>query len=133
MHLHSTHATAVSCLASPGDEAPIPPLTPYFVMRVGRSLPIVRYYRPGDPAMEGEIHAMDTPSVRTTTLRESLRTASCDGIRVFLRTQRVPVSGGKAQLMDRVVQCADKVYREPYVECEACAVARMCQHRDTTA
>ena len=57
VHLHSTHATAISCLASPGDEAPIPPLTPYFVMRVGRSLPIVRYYRPGDPAMEGEIHA----------------------------------------------------------------------------
>jgi len=57
VHLHSTHATAISCLALPGDEAPIPPLTPYFVMRVGRCLPIVRYYRPGDPAMEGEIHA----------------------------------------------------------------------------
>ncbi|PZW45889.1 ribulose-5-phosphate 4-epimerase/fuculose-1-phosphate aldolase [Humitalea rosea] len=57
VHLHSTHATAISCLASPGDTAPIPPLTPYFVMRVGRSLPVVRYWRPGDARMEPEIHA----------------------------------------------------------------------------
>ena len=56
VHLHSTHATAISCLAAPGDTAPIPPLTPYFVMRIGRSLPVIRYYRPGDAAMEGDIH-----------------------------------------------------------------------------
>ena len=56
VHLHSTHATAVSCLAVPGDAAPpIPPLTPYFVMRVGRSLPVLPYSRPGDPAMEPAI------------------------------------------------------------------------------
>lgn len=57
VHLHSTHATAISCLAAPGDTAPIPPLTPYFVMRVGRSLPVVRYWRPGDARMEPEVHA----------------------------------------------------------------------------
>ncbi len=55
VHLHSTHATAIACLAEPGDMAPIPPLTPYFVMRVGRSLPVIRYYRPGDAAMEPAI------------------------------------------------------------------------------
>jgi len=52
VHLHSTHATAIACLARPGEDAPIPPLTPYFVMRVGRRLPVLRYYRPGDAAME---------------------------------------------------------------------------------
>lgn len=57
VHLHSTHATAIACLAAPGDAAPIPPLTPYFVMRVGRSLPVVKYYRPGDAAMEPAIAA----------------------------------------------------------------------------
>jgi len=57
VHLHSTHATAIACLARPGETTPIPPLTPYFVMRVGRSLPVIRYWRPGDPAMEAEIHA----------------------------------------------------------------------------
>jgi ribulose-5-phosphate 4-epimerase/fuculose-1-phosphate aldolase len=56
VHLHSTHATAIGCLAAPGETAPIPPLTPYFVMRVGRSLPVIRYYRPGDGAMEADIH-----------------------------------------------------------------------------
>jgi ribulose-5-phosphate 4-epimerase/fuculose-1-phosphate aldolase len=57
VHLHSTHATAVSCLAPEGDDADIPPLTPYFVMRVGRRLPCVAYYRPGDAAMEPAVFA----------------------------------------------------------------------------
>lgn len=57
VHLHSTHATAIACMAEPGEAAPIPPLTPYFVMRVGRSLPVIRYYRPGDAAMEPAIAA----------------------------------------------------------------------------
>ncbi len=57
VHLHSTMATAAACLADADPENPIPSLTPYFVMRVGRRLPIVPYYRPGDPAMEPAIHA----------------------------------------------------------------------------
>jgi ribulose-5-phosphate 4-epimerase/fuculose-1-phosphate aldolase len=56
VHLHSTMATAVSCLPDVDVANPIPPLTPYFVMRVGRRMPIVPYYRPGDPAMEPAIH-----------------------------------------------------------------------------
>jgi len=57
VHLHSTMATAVGCLPDVDAANPIPPLTPYFVMRVGRTMPIVPYYRPGDPAMEPAIHA----------------------------------------------------------------------------
>src|SRR6201996_6912945 len=56
VHLHSTQATAVSCLPDVDANNPIPPLTPYFVMRVGRHMPIIPYYRPGDPAMEPAIH-----------------------------------------------------------------------------
>ncbi len=56
VHLHSTQATAVACLPDVDRDNPIPPLTPYFVMRVGRRMPIVEYYRPGDPAMEQAIH-----------------------------------------------------------------------------
>jgi ribulose-5-phosphate 4-epimerase/fuculose-1-phosphate aldolase len=56
VHLHSTMATAVGCLPDVDAGNPIPPLTPYFVMRVGRRMPIVSYYRPGDPAMEPAIH-----------------------------------------------------------------------------
>jgi ribulose-5-phosphate 4-epimerase/fuculose-1-phosphate aldolase len=57
VHLHSTHATAVACLPDVDAGNPIPPLTPYFVMRVGRRMPVVPYYRPGDPSMEPAIHA----------------------------------------------------------------------------
>ena len=57
VHLHSTMATAVACLPDLDGNNPIPPLTPYFVMRVGRTMPVVPYYRPGDAAME--------PAIRT--------------------------------------------------------------------
>jgi 3-dehydro-4-phosphotetronate decarboxylase len=56
VHLHSTMATAVACLDDVDANNPIPPLTPYFVMRVGRTMPVVPYYHPGDPAMEPAIH-----------------------------------------------------------------------------
>jgi ribulose-5-phosphate 4-epimerase/fuculose-1-phosphate aldolase len=49
VHLHSTHATALSCLADTDPEDAIPPITPYVVMRVGR-VPVVPYRPPGDPA-----------------------------------------------------------------------------------
>ena len=55
VHLHSTMATAVACLPDVDADNPIPPLTPYFVMRVGRTMPVIPYYRPGDPAMEPAI------------------------------------------------------------------------------
>ena len=57
VHLHSTMATAVACLADVDAACPIPSLTPYFVMRVGRTMPVVPYYRPGDAAMEPAVLA----------------------------------------------------------------------------
>lgn len=54
VHLHSTHVTALSCLA-PGNEPLITPHTPYLVMRLGEDIPVVPYYRPGDPGMEKDI------------------------------------------------------------------------------
>ncbi len=57
VHLHSTMATAIACLADVEQDNPIPPLTPYFVMRIGRRLPLLPYWRPGDPAMETAITA----------------------------------------------------------------------------
>jgi ribulose-5-phosphate 4-epimerase/fuculose-1-phosphate aldolase len=47
IHLHSTHSVAVSCLADIDPADVLPPITAYYVMRVGR-LPLVPYYRPGD-------------------------------------------------------------------------------------
>ncbi len=50
VHLHSTHSAAVSCMCGLDHDNCIPPLTPYFVMKIGR-LPLVKYFRPGDPAL----------------------------------------------------------------------------------
>ena len=47
VHLHSTHSVAVSCLAEIDPANVLPPITAYYVMRVGR-LPLVPYFRPGD-------------------------------------------------------------------------------------
>jgi ribulose-5-phosphate 4-epimerase/fuculose-1-phosphate aldolase len=50
VHLHSTHAVAVSCLAEIDPADVLPPITAYYVMRVGR-LPLIPYFRPGDLAL----------------------------------------------------------------------------------
>jgi ribulose-5-phosphate 4-epimerase/fuculose-1-phosphate aldolase len=50
VHLHSTHSVAVSCLAEIDPADVLPPITAYYVMRVGR-LPLIPYYKPGDIAL----------------------------------------------------------------------------------
>jgi len=50
VHLHSTHAVAVSILADVDPNDVLPALTAYFVMRVGR-LPLAPYFPPGDEAL----------------------------------------------------------------------------------
>jgi len=46
IHTHSTHCVALT-LQDGGAEL-LPPITPYFVMKVGH-VPVVPYHRPGDP------------------------------------------------------------------------------------
>jgi ribulose-5-phosphate 4-epimerase/fuculose-1-phosphate aldolase len=50
VHLHSSYAVAAACLDGVDPDDVLPPLTPYYVMRVGR-LPLVPYARPGDQAL----------------------------------------------------------------------------------
>ena len=50
VHLHSTHSVAVSCLADVDPEDVLPPVTAYYVMRVG-CLPLVPFHPPGDPTL----------------------------------------------------------------------------------
>ena len=49
-HLHSTYATALSCLDDVDDDDVLPPLTAYFVMRVGRLIRLP-YSAPGDQGL----------------------------------------------------------------------------------
>ena len=57
VHLHSTHSVAVSLLADVDPQYVLPPLTAYFVMRVGR-LPLVPYFPPGDEALAKAVGAL---------------------------------------------------------------------------
>jgi ribulose-5-phosphate 4-epimerase/fuculose-1-phosphate aldolase len=50
VHLHSTHSVAVSCLHGIDERNCLPPLTAYYVMRVG-TLPLVPYHAPGDSTL----------------------------------------------------------------------------------
>lgn len=48
IHTHSTHLVALTLAGPWKDEDLLPPVTPYFVMKVGH-VPLVPYHRPGDP------------------------------------------------------------------------------------
>ena len=57
VHLHSTFATALSCLADTDPDDCVPPLTPYVVMRVGK-VKLLPYVKPGDERMGEMIRAL---------------------------------------------------------------------------
>jgi 3-dehydro-4-phosphotetronate decarboxylase len=75
VHLHSTWSVAASCLADVDPQNVIPPITAYYVMKVGR-LPLVPYYQPGDVG-----------------LAEAVRTATVTS-RAVLLANHGPVIGG---------------------------------------
>ena len=57
VHTHSTHLVALT-LAGVWSEADVlPPITPYYVMKVGH-IPLIRYRRPGDPQVAEQIAAL---------------------------------------------------------------------------
>ncbi|HEY4032186.1 MAG TPA: aldolase [Caulobacteraceae bacterium] len=57
VHLHSTHAVAVTMLPEVQPANALPPLTPYFLMKCG-SVAMLPYYRPGDPAVADAIRGL---------------------------------------------------------------------------
>jgi ribulose-5-phosphate 4-epimerase/fuculose-1-phosphate aldolase len=103
VHLHSLHSVIVSMLEGLDPRDAIPPLTPYFVMRVGRAA-IVDYTRPGDPAVADKIRALEGsyravllanhgPVVAGRTLEDAI--AACEELeetaRLFIATRNLPV------------------------------------------
>ncbi len=57
VHLHSTYAVAVSCLEDIDKQDAIPPITPYYVMKIGL-LPVAPYHPPGDIALADAVAAL---------------------------------------------------------------------------
>ncbi len=60
VHTHATHTVALTLAGIWQADAIVPPITPYYVMKVGH-VPLIPYHRPGDPAVatlvEQRIHA----------------------------------------------------------------------------
>ena len=53
IHTHSTHLVALTLAGVWSQDDIVPPITPYYVMKVGH-VPLIAYHRPGDPAI-GEL------------------------------------------------------------------------------
>ena len=67
IHSHSTHLVALSLAGVWSAADVLPPITPYYVMKVGH-VPLIDYRRPGDPAAAAAVvqaiaarHALGTP------------------------------------------------------------------------
>ncbi|MFO1330720.1 MAG: aldolase [Rubrivivax sp.] len=52
IHTHSTHLVALTLTGVWSTDDIVPPITPYYVMKVGH-VPLIPYHRPGDPAAAG--------------------------------------------------------------------------------
>ncbi len=57
VHLHSTHSVAVSMLSEVDPADVLPPLTAYYLMRVGRTA-LLPYHRPGDARVDAAIRGL---------------------------------------------------------------------------
>ncbi|MCC8394715.1 aldolase [Paraburkholderia sp. MMS20-SJTR3] len=66
VHTHSTHLVALTLAGVWSEPDVLPPLTPYYVMKVGH-VPLIRYRKPGDPAVAEQIAAL-ADSVRAVLL-----------------------------------------------------------------
>jgi 3-dehydro-4-phosphotetronate decarboxylase len=56
VHTHSTSLVALTLAGVWDEEDVLPPITPYYVMKVGH-VPLIRYRRPGDPQAAAQIAA----------------------------------------------------------------------------
>ena len=59
IHTHSTHLVALTLQGVWKSDDILPPITPYYVMKVGH-VPLVSYHRPGDPAVAGIVSTLIT-------------------------------------------------------------------------
>jgi len=119
IHTHSTHLVALTLAGVWSAADIVPPITPYFVMKVGH-VPLIPYRRPGDAAV-GDLVAQaiakaqsggapiravmlerlgpnvwhETPAAAMATLEELEETA-----RLWLMTNPKPVPLGEAQIAE---------------------------------
>ena len=69
IHTHSTHLVAASLEGPWRDGELLPPITPYFVMKVGH-VPLIPYHRPGDPRVADRVaQAIEAYAARKAPIR----------------------------------------------------------------
>ena len=69
IHTHSTHLVALTLAGVWRASDIVPPITPYYVMKVGH-VPLIPYHRPGDPAAADAVaDAIAAAQARGTPLR----------------------------------------------------------------
>ena len=69
IHTHSTHLVALTLAGVWQTDDILPPITPYYVMKVGH-VPLIPYHRPGDPAAAELVAAAITQArTRGTPIR----------------------------------------------------------------
>lgn len=56
IHTHSTHLVGLTLAGVWSEEDILPPITPYYVMKVGH-VPLIPYHRPGDPEVGNLVSA----------------------------------------------------------------------------
>ena len=88
VHLHSTYSAAVSCIEGLDAANCIPPLTPYFVMKIGR-LPLIPYHPPG-----------------ASDLAAAVRQRACAHCAVLLANHGPVVSGAS---LDKATQAIEEL------------------------
>jgi ribulose-5-phosphate 4-epimerase/fuculose-1-phosphate aldolase len=69
LHTHSTHLVALTLRGVWSEDDIVPPITPYYVMKVGH-VPLIRYHRPGDPrAADLVAQRIEAMAARGTPIR----------------------------------------------------------------
>lgn len=67
LHTHSTHLVGLSLAGVWTPTDILPPITPYYVMKVGH-VPLISYHRPGDPAAAERVRLAAAAGVRAVLL-----------------------------------------------------------------
>jgi ribulose-5-phosphate 4-epimerase/fuculose-1-phosphate aldolase len=66
VHTHSTHLVALTLAGVWSQDDVLPPITPYYVMKVGH-VPLIPYHRPGDPRVADLVSARIADHASTGT------------------------------------------------------------------
>ena len=114
VHLHSTHSVAVSCLDGIDHHDVLPPITAYYVMRVGK-LPLIPYFAPGDPAL---VDAVGKLAEESRVAIRNVRREAKEKVKALLKDKKIPEDDERRsetepqKLTDRFTQKVEELLKK---------------------